>query len=104
MDNFEVLVITGVASTVLATIIVNKWLNPAPTQQAQPNTVTAPSPSTRGGELWVQTPMKTSMDAAPIAQNNPITEAAYNQQPFIAYEPAFGRRTHHSPNPPVLPI
>jgi hypothetical protein len=104
MDMFDALIVTGVIATVGSTIIINKFLNPSPTQTTQPQSVKDASPTTRSGRRHVQTPIKTSVNAAPVAQNNPITEAAYNIPSMVPYAPAFGRHAHQSPNPPVLPI
>jgi hypothetical protein len=54
------------------TIIAMKYSNTHPPGGVEPR-------QQRGG--YVQYPGVTNRDAAPVAQNSPITEAAYNQEP-----------------------
>jgi hypothetical protein len=62
------IVVLGAAGTVLATIITNKYMS-------TPQNVPPTQPQQRG---FVQYPGVTDKRAAPVAQNSPITEAAYN--------------------------
>jgi hypothetical protein len=61
-------VVLGVATAVAATIIVNKYFSGVGT-----GTTVEPQQG-----LQVQVPCVTSPMAAPVPQNTPITEAAYN--------------------------
>lgn len=62
-------VILGVAASVIAAIIINKYFSGTDTN--------VPFVQPAQG-LQVQYPCVTDPSAAPVAQNSPITEAAYN--------------------------
>jgi hypothetical protein len=97
-------IIIGVATAVVATVITQKYFNVSPTSEAQPTTVvTGRSATVRDGGIQVVEPSRVSKYAAPIAQNTPTTEAAYNQAPGVSYHAAFGRHTHQVADPVTLP-
>jgi hypothetical protein len=60
-------VVLGVAASVIAAIIINKYFTDTNVPQTQP-----------AQGMQVEYPGVTSPEAAPVAQNSPITEAAYN--------------------------
>jgi len=95
-------VIIGAASTVLATIVVNKFFNSTLTGGGQPEQLAQPSYTARGGVIAPYVPCRTPNNSAPLAQNTPITEAAYNQQP-TRYSPTLGPDENSSNNVLVLP-
>jgi hypothetical protein len=99
-------IIIGVATAVVATIITNKYFNSAPVGGPDPRQPAVPSyDATSGGKpamLYVVDLNPTAVYAAPIAQVNPITEAAYNQHP-VAFEEAFGPAVNQPAEEAVLP-
>lgn len=89
MDQWDGIII-GAAVAAIATVVVTNLLDKTPLGGGTPNQTATPSANARAGVLYVEVPAGTSPYAAPVAQNTPITEAAYNQEFYAAYEPAFG--------------
>jgi hypothetical protein len=94
-------IIIGAAAAAIGTIVAMKFLNHQSFGGGEPLQTAQASPDVRGGVLWVQDVTPTDSLASPLAQNNPITEAAYNTGD-IGYEPAF--HNNYADHPPVLPM
>jgi hypothetical protein len=94
-------VIIGAASSILATIVVNKFFTSSPQGGGQPKQQSQISYTARHGKVYPWVPSYSPSDAAPLAQNTPITEAAYNQQP-TQYAPTLGPNENTSGQPIVL--
>ena len=77
MDTFETFAF-AVAAAAVATIIASKFTGAGAWGGSQP----------RQG-FYTRYPQPLPANSAPLAQNQPITEAAYNQQ-WTQYVPAFG--------------
>jgi hypothetical protein len=98
MDNIDGLII-GAAIAAVATVVVTNLFEKTPWGGGQPNQTAVPSYNAKSGVLLVEEPCALDMQAAPLAQNTPVTEAAYNQQPIPGgYMPAFGNGTN-APQP-----
>jgi hypothetical protein len=95
-------VIIGAASTVLGAIVVNKYFTPTPTGAGQPAQMAQASYTARAGQISPYVPCRTPPQSAPLAQNTPITEAAYNTQP-TCYSPTLGPEENASGQPLLLP-
>lgn len=96
--------VLAVAAGVISTIIVNKLVPSGPTGGGIPNQPNIPSRHTmRGGRLKVTVPARVPSNSAPIVQNTPITEAAYNTQP-TAYAVTLGPDANSSGTEATLPI
>ena len=97
-------VIVAVAATVIGSVIVNKFFNGQPAGGGNPRQLRGEnSPTVRGGAVQIYTPDRAPAYAAPVVQNTPITEAAYNIQP-TEYEPTLGPARHRPPQEALLPI
>lgn len=88
MDALEAVVI-GAAAAAIGTVVAYKFINRQPEGGGSPRQIAVYSPTARGGVLAIQDVPPTDYFAAPVAQTNPNTEAAYNQHPIV-YVPAFG--------------
>lgn len=88
--------VTGFVMAALAAavggIVVWHYATTHPIGGGQPLQMTSYSPT---NNITPQVPGRTDADAAPVSQNTPITEAAYNQQP-TEHAPAFGRNTNQN--------
>jgi hypothetical protein len=97
--------VIGAGVSAVIFVIVSNYLNGSNTGGGRPRQAryTSYTARTPGGQVTVRTPPFLSPNAAPVAQNQPITEAAYNVQP-TAYAPTLGPE-ENSPNTPVtLPM
>lgn len=92
-------IIIGAAAAAIGTIVAFKFLQSKPQGGSQPNQPNTDSYNASNMGLRVENPV-TDDGVAPLAQNFPVTEAAYNQQP-VRYEPAFN--TNNSTDEAVLP-
>jgi hypothetical protein len=101
--NYASAIIVGAATAAIGTIIASKFINTAPVGGSQPKHIRAGSPTARSGAVRVSVPPRVSAQAAPIAQNTPITEAAYNTQP-TSYTGAFGPATNQPAYEATLPM
>lgn len=102
MDLWDGLII-GVGSAVIGAIIVNKFLQPRPTGGGNPvNPAYGPTEQFgRMADVLVVPNYSTPSNAAPLQQTNPNVEAAFNQGPVVAYEPAFN--TNYPTEIAILP-
>lgn len=92
-------IIVGAAAAAIGTILATKYLEghaSVPVGGARPNQnyapgqpVFAPQYGRPTGPVAVEYPDPLGPFSPPVQQNQPITEAAYNQQP-VTYSPAFG--------------
>lgn len=97
-------IIVGAAAAAIGTVLAFKFLNRVPEGGEQPNQINVGYPAAVGGRvLDVQVPTKLDRHAAPVAQNTPITEAAYNMYP-VTFAPGFGPGTNQPAEEAVLPI
>lgn len=94
-------IIIGAAAAAIGTILAVKFLNHQSFGGGVPNQTVAPSQDVRGGVLYVAQPDYSDSLASPLAQNTPITEAAYNTGD-IGYEPAF--HNNYAEHPALLPM
>lgn len=102
MDTIDAIVVGAVAAAI-GTIVATKYLDShastpegggRPYQNFAPGQpLYAPQYGRPTGPVAVEYPDLLDPFAPPIQQNQPITEAAYNQQ-MVDYTPAFGR---HAP-------
>jgi hypothetical protein len=97
------IVIIGAAGTVLGGIITNKFFNGAPSGGGAPRQLMQPNYTARNGIIAPFTPCRNPDISAPLAQNTPITEAAYNQQP-TPYAPTLGPDENNSNTALILPV
>lgn len=92
MDHWDGLII-GAGIAAIVTVLVTKWFEPAPVGGSAGNQPAVPPPVQFGQDpthpLYVVDLTPTPGIAAPVAQVNPNTEAAYNVQPIV-FEHAFG--------------
>jgi hypothetical protein len=97
-------IVVGAAAAAIGTIVAFKFLNSTPQGGAQPNQPVYPGNPEAGrpSPLYVEDLAPTPMSAAPVAQVNPITEAAYNVQPVV-FEHAFGPGVNQPNEAAVLP-
>src|SRR5271156_3208823 len=100
MDQWEGIII-GAAIAAVVTVVATAYIQKSPIGGGQPNQPAQPSlNATSGGvpaELYVVDLDPTPSNAAPVAQVNPITEAAYNVQP-VTFEHAFGPGVNTAPS------
>ena len=103
MDMFDGIVV-GAAAAAIGTIVAFKFLTPKPQGGAQPLQPLYPGNPQAGrpAPLYVEDLAPTPMNAAPVAQVNPITEAAYNVQP-VTFEHAFGPSVNMPEESALLP-
>jgi hypothetical protein len=101
-DTVDVIII-GVATTVLGAIVVNKFFNGETQGGGEPRQLRQPAYVARGGFIAPQVPPRLPRNAAPLAQNTPITEAAYNVQ-MTTYEPTLGPNRNAPAQEVTLPI
>jgi len=97
-------IIVGAAAAAIGSIIAFKFINVKPEggqQPNQPQVAVDPNFGT-GRPLYVVDLQPTPSNAAPVAQVNPITEAAYNVQP-VTFEHAFGPAVNQPNEEAVLP-
>lgn len=92
MDALETFVI-GAAAAAIGAVVAYKYINKTPVGGAVP---------VQGAALNVMHVPFLPYDAAPVAQVEPITEAAYNQYP-TGHHPAFGIDTNQPEHEAVLP-
>jgi hypothetical protein len=99
------IIIIGAAGTVLGGIITNKFFTSSSSVigGGQPKQLAQRNYTARGGVLAPYVPCRTPPQSAPVVQNTPITEAAYNQQP-TPYAPTLGPEENNSNSSFVLPI
>jgi hypothetical protein len=97
-------IIVGAAAAAIGSIIAYQYINRSPQGGAQPNqpNVAANPNAGRPTPLYVVDLEPTPSNAAPVAQVNPVTEAAYNQQPVV-FEAAFGPGVNQPAEEAVLP-
>jgi hypothetical protein len=99
-------IIVGAAAAAIGTILATKVLSAKPVGGGQPNQPNTSSyNATSGGQpapLYVIDLAPTPLNSAPVAQVNPITEAAYNVQP-VTFEHAFGPAVNQPAEEAVLP-
>lgn len=90
MDIWDGIVI-GTASSLIAALLVYKFFNVGPVGGDTPSQLNAPNNPNFGQArpLVLYDLPPTPDGASPVVQVNPITEAAYNQQP-VEYVNAFG--------------
>lgn len=105
-------IIVGAAAAAIGTIVATQFLNSrggSPFGGARPvygSTPGQPFVAQVGrptGPTYVQAPELLDSYAPPVAQNTPITEAAYNQY-MATYAPAFGRDENAGDQETILPI
>jgi hypothetical protein len=90
MDQWDGIII-GAAVAAVATVVVTSLISKTSWGGGEPNQTGVPSYNAKNGVLVVEEPCYTDLVSAPLAQNTPITEASYNQQPMPdGYSPAFG--------------
>jgi hypothetical protein len=97
-------IIVGAAAAAIGTIVAFKFINAKTVGGQQPNQ-TAVSGNWEAGRpkaLYVIDTDPTTGVASPLAQNNPITEAAYNVQP-VAFEAGFGPGVNQANDSAVMP-
>jgi hypothetical protein len=82
--------VVGALAAAFGGVIALRYIQRHPIGGGEPLQGTSYSPT---NWLTPQTPPRVDMDAAPVVQNTPITEAAYNQQP-TDHSPAFGRNAN----------
>jgi hypothetical protein len=104
MDLLDTLII-GVAVGAASTIVANMFINGSTEGGGEPRQASYNSYTARGnnGRVKIKTPPRVGVNDAPIAQNTPITEAAYNIQP-TTYSPTLGPDVNNSTNPVTLPM
>ena len=97
-------IIVGAAAAAIGSILAYKFINQTPQGGMQPNQPAIPTNANFGtGEpVYVVDLVPTPSNAAPVAQVNPITEAAWNQYP-VEFEHAFGPGVNQSNEEAVLP-
>jgi hypothetical protein len=84
-------IIIGAAVAAVATVVVTNLISKTSWGGGTPNQTAVPSYNAKNGALVVEETCPLDQVAAPLAQNTPITEASYNQQPMPGgYSPAFG--------------
>lgn len=98
-DIFDGIVI-GAAAAAIGTIVAFKFLNRQPQGGALPQQPASMSPTNK---YMVQSPMYTDGLAAPIGQNTPITEAAFNIYP-VEFAPGFGPKVNRDSDEALLPV
>jgi hypothetical protein len=97
-------IIVGAAAAAVGTIVAFKFLNNNPQGGGQPNqpgygaSPNAGMPRAR----YVVDLDPTPDGASPVAQVNPITEAAYNVQP-VTFEAGFGPGVNQAQESVILP-
>src|SRR5882672_6377138 len=82
--------VVGALAAAFGGVIAWRYIQTHPVGGGEPNQWTSYSPTN-----WItpQTPPRADNNAAPVVQNTPITEAAYNQYP-TDHRPAFGRNAN----------
>jgi hypothetical protein len=105
MDWIDGVILGGAISAVVG-IVVTKYINLGPTGGAAGAQPAQPANQNFGQDpshpLYVVDLNPTPGTAAPVAQVNPNTEAAYNVQP-VAFTPAFGPGVNQASQEVVLP-
>ncbi len=96
-------IIVGAASAALGTIVVLKFFNPEPDGGGQPRQADMFSYTARAGRIAPAVPYRLAADAAPLVQNTPITDAAYNTQP-TEYDTTLGPEQNVPGEPLTLPM
>ena len=102
MNIFDSIVI-GAASAALGTVVVLRFLNFGNEGGGQPQQGDLHSYTARGNRIRPETPSRLSSNSAPLVQNTPITEAAYNLQ-STNYATTLGPQENVSSNPLTLPM
>lgn len=82
-------IIVGAASAAIGSILVSKFVTTGTQGGGQPRQKKQQSYTARAGQISPKTPPRTPVNSAPVVQNTPITEAAYNVQP-TTYAPTLG--------------
>lgn len=98
-DIFDGIVI-GAAAAAIGTIVAFKFLNRQPQGGALPMQPMSMSPT---NAYTVQSPTYTDELAAPVGQNTPITEAAFNVYP-VDFAPGFGPTVNRDSDEALLPV
>lgn len=101
-DVFDAIII-ATASTAIAAIVVAKFVNTGTEGGGQPKQSSQRSYTARAGQISPKTPKRLPTHSAPLAQNTPITEAAYNVQP-TSYAPTLGPDQNTPSSALTLPI
>ena len=105
MDWIDGVILGGAISAVVG-IVVTKYITSAPTGGAAGAQPAVPANQNFGQDpshpLYVVDLNPTPGVAAPVAQVNPNTEAAYNVQPVV-FEHAFGPSVNQTENEVILP-
>lgn len=96
-------IIIGAAAAAIGTIIATKFINLSPIGGGSEQEPQLHSYTARHGGIRPRTPRINPSGFAPIAQNTPITEAAYNQYP-TPYDATLGPDQNQPSNDLVLPV
>lgn len=100
-NSFASLIIgAGIAAVI--TVFVTNYFNPPSGNEPKRTRYRSYTARTPGGIVRIKTPTPLSANAAPVVQNSPITEAAYNVYP-TEYSPTLGPDENSSNNAVVLP-
>jgi hypothetical protein len=91
--------VIGALAAALGGIIAWRYISRHPVGGGQPLQNWTESPTNL---ITPQVPGRTDALAAPVSQNTPITEAAYNQGPLDQF-PAFGREANRTNQEVILP-
>lgn len=98
-------IVVGAAAAAIGTVLAFKYLNRTPQGGGAPEQGWQMFPAAVGGRpLRVTDPTKlVDTQQGLLAQNSPITEAAYNAYP-VTYAPGFGQHTNRPAEEAILPI
>src|SRR5216684_180049 len=83
-------IVVGAAAAAIGAVVAYRYMGTHPVGGGQPEQWASMSPT---NVITPQVPGRTATYAAPIVQNTPITEAAYNQYP-TDHQPAFGQNAN----------
>ncbi len=92
MSNMLQGLVVGAAAAGIGAVLAWKYIGAQPPGGGQPNQWTSYSPT---NFITPQVPGRTDSDAAPLVQNTPITEAAYNQY-MTDHLAAFGQNANRA--------
>ena len=98
-ENTIVGFVVGALAAAIGGVIAFRYIGTHPIGGGQPLQQWSVSPT---NAITPQVPGRTDSLAAPVSQNTPITEAAYNQKP-TDNSPAFGRNANQ-PAPGMMEI
>jgi len=83
-------IVVGAAAAAIGAVIAYRYIGTHPVGGGQPQQWASMSPT---NVITPQVPGRTATYAAPVVQNTPITEAAYNQY-ATDHQPAFGQNAN----------